>query len=887
MEREPFLRRYRRFWGADPKRDVDEELAFHLAMRADEYRRAGMSNDEAEEATMRRFGDVKEVRAEVEDIAQKRHARRNRAWRMDALRQDLRFAVRTLVANPGYGIIVALTLGLGIGANAAVFSVAYGVLLRPLPYRDADDLVRVWSSNPKRNLDRFSVSPADFVDWAAQMRGFSAMAAFERQRDATLATRDEPQSVSITTVTPGIFPLLGAAPLLGRTLVADDVKPDAPAVAVMSHALWTTRFGGDRAVVGRDVTVDGQRYAVVGVMPPRFLIPGTNADIWTPLVVAGLPGLHSNRYLRVLGRLAPGVDAARAHAELDVLAARTAKAFPADAADWSTDILPVPEWIIGTTFRRAVITLLGVVAFVLLIACANAANLQLARAASRNRELAVRAALGASRGRITLQLLTESLLIALIAGVLGLALAYGGVVLLRMVGTTTVPRLEDVRLDAPVLLFTTAVALGSGVLFGLLPAIRAARTDVGEVLKEGGRGAGRTSIAAGVRGALVVAEIAMSLVLLIGAGLLMRSLAHLQAVDVGFDDRGLLVVPMNLPRSAFPTPQSTTAFFTTALDRAAALGGVESIAAVSSAPFAGGSPGVTFLPVGQQPPVGAQAPGADVRIITPGYLKTMRIHLLRGRDFSADDREGAPGVALISAATARRHWPNDDPIGKQIRVSDVVNGPPVTIVGVVADVRYQELETDGPRPMLYFSWHANPRSSMTLVARTRGDAAVTSLRTMIASLDRRLPVPVVTPMATFVATAMATRRFASTLFGIFAATALVLAAIGLYGVLSYLVRLRSHELGIRVALGAPRSKMLALVVGGALRLTVIGVAVGLVGSYVLTRSLGSLLFGVSPTDTETFVALSLLLAAIAVLASLVPALRATRADPMLALRGEG
>jgi putative ABC transport system permease protein len=328
-------------------------------------------------------------------------------------------------------------------------------------------------------------------------------------------------------------------------------------------------------------------------------------------------------------------------------------------------------------------------------------------------------------------------------------------------------------------------------------------------------------------------------------------------------------------------------FFAAALDRARAIGGVESIAAVTSAPFAGVNSGVSFLPVGQQPPVGAQPPGADARVITAGYLETMRIRLIRGRDISPDDREGVPEVALISAAAAKQYWPNEDPIGKQIRVGDIVNGPAVTIVGVVADVRYAELDAEALRPMLYFSWHANPRPSMTLVVRTRDAGAMAALRTMIASLDRRLPVPAITPMATYVASAMATRRFASTLFGVFAATALVLAAIGLYGVLSYLVRLRSHELGIRVALGAPPLRMLALVVGGALRLTVIGVAVGLASSYALSKSLESLLFGVSPTDGGTFVALSLLLMAIAVLASVVPALRATRADPLLALRGDG
>lgn len=877
-------RRYRRFWGADPRRDVDDELAFHLAMRAEEFRRAGMSDHEAEEATMQRFGDVKEIRSEVEDIAVKRHARRRRAWHMDAFRQDIRFALRTLRANPGYAVVVALTLALGLGANAAVFSVAYGVLLRPLPYRDADRIVRLWSKNERANLPTFSVSPDDYRDWRDQAHTLTAVAAFERRRDATLATRDEPQHVAITGVTPNIFAVLDATPVRGRTLGVADAQPGAPPVVVMSYGLWTSTYGADSSIVGRAISVDGVQYTVVGVMPRGWGLPNSDAAVFTPISLDGKPDQRGNRYLRVLGRLAPGATTTQALTELTGITERAYRAYPDKFAGWGVAVWTLSENVIGTSFQRATWLLVGVVAFVLLIACANAANLQLARAAAREREIAVRVALGASRGRIALQLLTESLTISAIAGVLGLALAYGGVALLRAFGTTMVPRLEDVKLDAPVLAYTALIALGSGVLFGLAPALRASRASVGEVLK-GGRGPGASSVGSGLRGTLVVAEIALSLVLLIGAGLLMRSFARIQAVDLGFDERNLVLSPIELPSSSYPTPEATSSYFADVLARTSATPGVESAALVSSAPFAGLSPGMVFLPAGDEVPPGAQAPNADYRHVSSGYFRTMGIHLLRGRDIQPTDRDGAPLVTVISAALAKRYFANVDPIGRQIRVADLERGPVLTIVGIVDDVRYQSLETE-TRPYMYFSWHASPQRTMAIVARSKSPGAAASLRAAVAAIDRRLPAPTVVAMDDLVKQVMSTRRFALVLFGVFAATALVLAVIGLYGVLSYLVRQRAHELGIRIALGASSPRVIGLIVFGALRLTVVGVAVGLLGARWLTASLGSLLFGVSATDTLTFVALALLITAVSIAASVVPALRATRADPMLALRGE-
>jgi predicted permease len=885
MASESFRRRNSRFFGADPKQDVDDELAFHIAMRTEEFKRAGMSPDEARQAALDRFGPEIRVRQELEELSQRRFARQRRSTRWEALAQDARYAVRTLLANPAYTIIIGLTMALGIGATTAVFSVAYGVLLRPLPYDNAEALVRLWSRNDARGLEFFSVSPADFRDWRAQARVFSTMGAFERQRDATLSRGDEPQSVVMANVTPEIFQVLGTLALHGRALVPADASEGATPVAVLEHALWAARFGSDPSIIGSDLTIDGVTHTVVGVMPPRFWVPGTPAELWVPFSLAGASDDHSARTLRVLARLAPGATVERARMEMDVVAQRLAREHPATNASWSVNMMPVTEMIIGTDFQRAVVVLLGVVGFVLLIACANAANLQLARGAARRREIAVRAALGASRGRISIQLLTESVLLAVVAGAAGLTLAYAGVELLRDIGTEMVPRLDDVRLDLPVLAFTAVVALGSGVMFGLLPAIRVSRANIGEVLKAAGRGEGRGTVGQGMRSTLVIAEVSLSLVLLVGAGLLMRSFARLQSVDVGFDPAGVVVVPVQLPETSYPDSQRTATFYSSLVERVQQLPGVSHAAAVSGAPFAGGNSGNVFFPDGRAISR-EEAPDADYRIITPGYLRTMGIRLIRGREFTAADDHRAPGAMLISETMARRFWPNEDPIGQRVRIGDAT-APPETIVGMVADARYQSLETPEIRPMMYLSALARRPRAMTLVVRgSEASDQTAAIQRTVMAMDAALPPPAVRRMQGLIAEAMSTPRFALMLFAVFAGTALLLAAVGIYGVMSYLVRQRTHELGVRVALGAQPRALVASVVGRAVRMAIVGVAIGLAGAWALTRSMSSLLFGVSPTDPATFAAISVLLVSIAAIASLVPAGRAARADPVRALRGE-
>ncbi len=883
MATEPIFRRYRRFFRADPVRDVDEELAFHMAMRVEELTRGGMSEAEARAATARRFGKYDDVRDECAALGQERVALERRADRWESFRQDVRLAMRVFSSNRGFAAVLALTIAIGIGANAAVFSVAYGTLVRPLPFGDADQLVRLWSKRASRGLDFFSVSPADYLDWRAQARGFSTMAAFERQTNATLVRPAGPEAVLVANVTPSTFALLGAPAVRGRALIEDDVRPGAPRVAVMSYDLWNAHFGAEQGIVGKQVTLDGMPLVVVGIMPPRFSVPGTPAQMWTPLTVAGDD--HGNRFLRVLARLAPGTTIEQARVEMDLIASRLAREHPGSNEDWSVNIMSVPEMIVGPEFRRAILVLCGVVALVLLISCANAANLQLARAATRGHEMALRRALGATRGRIIGQLLTESLVLSVLAAAVGLFLAYGGVRLLRSYGSTSVPRLDDVRLDGPVLAFTLLMTLGSGILFGLLPALRASHPDLGDVLKErrpgGGIGGHR------IRSALVVVEVSLSLVLLVGAGLFMRSFVQLQSVELGFDAVQVAYAPIQLPRTSYADQARAAHFFTALLERVRQMPGAPVAALVSSAPFAGPNSGLVYVPTDRLFDARSSAPDADYRVATPGYLRALGTRLVRGRDFGEADVTDAPQVVLVSETFAKRTWPREDPIGKEIRVGDIEKGPLFTVVGVVGDVRYQQLTTD-TRPMMYFSALARPQMGMTLVVRGNASTLAPAVRAVVTAIDPSLPAPTVSAADDLIGVALATPRFASALFGVFAATALVLAAIGIYGVMAHLVRQRMHELGIRIALGAPRSSVVAWVVGSALRMTLVGVALGLFASWGATRllstQLSTLLFQVSPTDRTIFAGVALLLTVVAVIGSLDPARRATRADPLTVLR---
>ena len=819
---------------------------------------------------------------------------------MQTLWQDLRYGARMLVKQPGFTLIAVLTLALGIGANTAIFSVVNGVLLRPLPYHEPDRIMTVL------NGEGFPVSPANFLDVQSGSQSFARMAAAEAWGGA-LTGNDRPEQIGGLRMGEGLFELLGEQPLLGRALQAEDYQPGKDRVLVLSHKLWQRAFGGDPKIVGRQLKLSGESYDVVGVMPPQFQFPpfwATRAEMWTPLDLRARATNRRGESLRVFARLKPGVTHDQAQTEMDAMNKRLALAYPDANTGLNLRVEPLNEKVVGNV-RLALLVLSGAVGFVLLIACANVACLLLARAASRQKEAAVRVALGASRWRIVRQLLTESLMLSLGGAALGILLAVWGVDWLTTLldGNSSsfsvrLPRLNEIEIDAMALGFTLAVTLVTSVLFGLVPALAASKPDLNQTLKEGGRGAagGRRRW----RETLVVVELAMALVMLVGAGLLISSFMKLQAVDPGFDSRNVLTMDVSLAGASQYVGPSREAFYRQLTDRLTALPGVESASAINHLPLAGDWWGTPLAIEGRPLPPPGQDVNGIFRVSRPGYFRTMGIPLRAGRDFTERDTPGAPGVAIINETLARRHWPSEDPIGKRITLDDPrdnARAPQwLTVIGVVKDVK-QNSWTDAPANEVYvpfqmsrgfFAGTTQRFASMTLVIRTSVEArtlAATARETVL-SLDRNLPVSSVTTMEQVIADTLWQQRFNLRLIGLFAALALALAAVGLYGVMAYSVAQRSHEVGLRMALGAQRADVLKLIVGQGMKLALAGVALGLVASAALTRLMTRLLFEVSATDFMTYAMVALLLTAVALLACWIPAQRATKVDPMIALRCE-
>jgi len=806
---------------------------------------------------------------------------------MDTFLHDVRFAARTLLKRPAFTGAAVLCLALGIGANTAIFSVVNAVLLKPLPYREPARLVGVWERNAERGRERNSVSPANYLDWKAQNTVFEEMAAFVDWR-ANLTGSGEPEEVPVLVVTASFFPMLGARPMLGRVFTASEDAPGAPDAVVLSHALWQRRFGGAADIIGKSVTVNGRPHTVVGIMPATFAIAGEHEQpqLWLTLGLNPARNYReaAGRYLRSIARLKPGVTAEQAGAQLRAIARRLEEAYPEFNAGWSTDVVRLDEQVVGDV-RRPLLVLFGVVGFVLLIACANVANLQLAQATARQREIAVRAALGAGRGQIARQLLTESALLAVAGAALGILLALWATQLIGVSASVLLPRAGEVALDGRALAFTGALALITGLAFGLVPALFASRADLQDILKSGGRsgtpGGGRA------RSALVVAQVALSLVLLVGAGLMLKSFARLQGVDPGFDPDHVLTARIGLSGEKYRTDAQTNAFFQELLRRVSATPGVQSAGAVSWLPFGGLGSATRYLVAGRPAPQPGQEPGADVRVVDPGYFRTMKIPLLRGSSISDRDTRDSRTVVVISQSLARTQFPNVDPIGQRIIMEwgDTLNAE---IIGVVGDVRGKGLDSL-PRETLYWALPQFPgQGFMSIVMRTRGDPLrlAGALRAAVRAIDPDQPVSEVRTMDSYLGDSVARRRFNATLLAGFAAVALVLAAVGLYGVMSYAVVQHTRELGIRMALGASTRAVLHGVLRQALVLAAIGVVVGVTGALTLTRVLSGLLYEVSATDPAVFAAIALLLTGVALLASYVPARRATQVDPMVALRSE-
>jgi putative ABC transport system permease protein len=857
-------------------------------MKAQENAEAGLKPDEARYAARRQFGNQTLLLEVSRDMWSFRS--------LETLAQDLRYGVRMLLKRKGITIVVALTLALGIGANTAIFSVVNAVLLRPLPYSDPDRLVHVYRMQPP--VERSPVSVPAYLDFAAQQQVFESFAAHNSQT-FNLTDVDEAERIIGRRVTPNFFAVFGASPKRGRFFLPTDDEAGSPLVAVISDGLWRRRFGGDGGIVGRTIKLNGEAYTVIGVAPPLFQFP-RHVEIWTParLLQSQVRGDRGINFLMVIGRLKDGVTKEQAQAQMNQIASAMARQYPANHDKLSVLVSPMLEEQVSG-IRTGLWVLMGAVAFVLLIACANVANLLLARASARRREFAIRVALGAGRFRVVRQLLTESMLLALLGGAGGILLAFWGVRLLVAAAPANLPRVSEARIDMWALGFTLLISLLTGFVFGLAPAWHLPKAGLpkfglNEALKEGARGAGVSLSQAWLRRVLVIAEIALSLVLLVGAGLLIGSVRRLAQVNPGFDTNNLLTADINYPRRPAAAYQQSgegqerrerSDFLRAIEQKVATLPGVQSVGVINDLPVTGNIDTAGQFKIEGKPDVNwANAPQAEWKSVTPNYFNAIGIPLLKGRSFSERDTPQSPATILINETLARRFFPGEDPIGKRLMVS---NGPH-EIIGVVGDARQRALNLPAD-PEIYFpnTQHAFGQQ-FSLVVRTNIDPVSLSdaVRRAAQSVNHDAPVIRVRTMQDVMAGAIAQARFNTILMALFAVVAMLLSAVGLYGVMAYSVTQRAHEIGVRVALGASRADVLRLVVGQGLRLVALGLGLGLMAAMALTRLMEKLLFEVSATDPATFTCVAALLILVALLACWIPARRATKVDPITVLRTE-
>ncbi|MGH9871745.1 MAG: ABC transporter permease [Pyrinomonadaceae bacterium] len=798
---------------------------------------------------------------------------------METLFRDIRYGVRSLLKRPGFTAIALVALALGIGANTAIFSLVNAVLLRPLPFAEPDRLVWVWG-NIKSGGNRASVSPPDFLDYRQQNNTFEEFAASLPLR-LNYTGGDEPERLEASGVTGNYFQALGAKPAFGRTFLLENEKPGNDQVAVLSYSLWQKRFAGDPAIINKTITLDGRSCAVLGVMPPDFSMPRA-ADVWVPINFDIDPEMKMRgaHFLRPIGKLKAGVTMAQAQADTDAIARRLEEQFPESNSGWNLRLVSLREQLVGNT-RPTLFILFGAVGFVLLIACANVANLLLVRAAGRQKEIAVRTALGAGRWRIVRQMITESVLLSLVGGALGTLLALWGVEALVALSAESLPSTAQVGIDANVLGFTLLVSVLTGVLFGLAPAVRTMKLNLSESLKEGGRSGSEGAHRNRTRSVLVVIESAVAVVLLIGAGLLVRSLLRLQDTSPGFDARNVLTMGVNLPRAKYDNPEKSASFFAELESRVAGLPGVEAVGFVSELPLSGQLNDMPYTVEGRPPVSIDQAFDSDFRRVNTNYFKALRIPFLRGRNFTEQEvRQGAQ-VVIISELLARQVFPNEEPLGKRLIMAF---GSTFEIIGIVGDIRDRALESN-PAAAMYMPVYP---SSTNVIIRSKGDPAslAAAVRKEVWQIDPNQPVANVRTMEQWLERAVAGPRYRTTLLGLFALVALALASTGIYGVMSYSVSQRTHEIGVRMALGARRLDVLRLVVRQGMTLVIVGVALGLAGAFALTRLMATLLFGVTAKDPFTFVAVAALLTLVAFVACYLPARRATKVDPLVALRYE-
>ncbi|HET9373050.1 MAG TPA: ABC transporter permease [Vicinamibacterales bacterium] len=794
--------------------------------------------------------------------------------------RDIRHAIRQLFKTPAFTLVAVLTLALGIGATTAIFSVVNGVLLRPLPFSMPDQLVRVHEVVPQYGT--FSVAPANFLDWRQQQTVFSRIAAYS-SASATFTDGETAERIPGAQVSWDLIELLGVGPARGAGFTAAQDAPGANRVLVISHGLWQRRFGGDPGVVGRTVTVNGQPMTILGVMPEGFYFPSRAAEFWQPIAINPANPTRGGHFLGVVARMKPDVALEQARAEMKAIAERLAVQYPESSANESAEVVLLHEQIVGA-IRPALITLLGAVAVVVLIACANVANLLLVRASVRDKEVAIRAALGAGRGRIVLQMLAESVVLSVTGGLLGLLLAYLAITPIQALGAGSIPRVADIAIEGRVLAFALAASVLTGLLFGVVPAWHAARSGLGAILKDSSRS---STAASGqwIRNGLLVGEVALSIVLLVGAALLLRSFARLTSVDPGFRPENVLAFQVSLPPATYNENPKRIAFFDSLLERLTSTPGIAAAGMVQTIPIRGSY--VLSVGVQGRPPAkpGEEA-SANHRVVTPDYFKTLGIPLQRGRTFTPQDSDTGKPVAVVDEAFVKRHFPNEDPIGHGLNIGNGTNVP-YEIVGVVGNVHHGGLDAV-PAPSMYVPYKQDVFSTMWVVARTPGDPTLLTgpVRQTLRQLDPALPAYSITPLATVVSDSVAQRRFSMLLLALFALIALFLAAVGLYGVVAYTVSQRTREIGLRMAIGAAPGQVLRMVIGGGMKLALVGVILGLAGAVALARLVETLLFDVASIDPMSYAGTAALLLVVAMLACYFPARRAMRVDPLIALQSE-
>ncbi|HUQ89040.1 MAG TPA: ABC transporter permease [Vicinamibacterales bacterium] len=870
------------FGSARSERELSAEIESHLQLHVDDNIRAGMTPVEAKRRAVIALGGVEGTKEAYRD--------RRGLPAFESLVRDVRYGIRTLIKSPGFAIAGIVILGLGIGVNTAIFTVVNAVVLKPLPFADADRIVRLWHTPPQSTfagMEVFALSPANFIDWEAQSEVFERMAIYRGGR-WTLTGQGDPDAVVVSRGSADLLPILGITPTIGRGFTKDDDNLNGPRNALLGNAFWRTRFGGDQSVIGRTITLDRRPYTVIGIVPdvPALL---ENVQVFVPLSwTAKERATRANHNYRGIAKLKPGIDIARANADLTAISKRLEAQYPEDNKDWGALVRPLQDDLVGDV-RSSLMVLLGAVALVLLIACANLANLMLVRTHGRAKEIAVRGALGASRVRVIQQLLAEGVVLGIGGGLVGFAAAYFGVDVLKAAFGTALPRANEIAVDTQVLGFTAAIAVAAGVVAAFAPAWQLTGRDANDALKMG-PGRGNSSSGDGkIRNLLVVSEVALALMLLIGAGLLMRSLTTLRGVDPGFDAANTWTASLDIPEAKYGTPEVRNQFFDRVIENVRALPGVQSAAWIDTIPLDGGGSTQYVVVEGQPPMKDSELPVVAVRLPSPGYFATSKIPFVSGRDFSVADGFGKPRVVIISEKTAERFFPGRDPIGRHITLK-MMTPEPAEIIGVVREVKLGGLdatasnsETAVYAPAAQFGYNGS-----TLVVRTAGEPAslTRSVINAVRTLDPEQPVLNIQTMEQVVEQSLGQRPLAMLLLAAFAALALLLATVGIYSVLAYTVRQRVREIGIRMALGAPVRGLLKMIVIEGLKPTVIGVVLGLVMAAALVRVMETLLFGVSQYDPGTFSVVALLMLAVGIVATLLPAYRATRVDPIVTLRAE-